>query len=289
MIRTKSLTTISQRHPTVPIEQFVSIMKDLETAHPDLVFEGGLRKALKESLDQIKSWYTGETCTILNSKGKEIPSVIVLVKDLHQLIREFIVKNDIREPRIALGLDGGNHKFIVTLHVFDMSRLERADIAGYSFGGRRKSLIIAACDNCVESRANLDTVLERLELNKLEFPSNLSSDLKAANILFMIGSHTSYCPCLYCTGHKLVDKDQFFIKELVKLQKESETMDQDKVAFFKDELKKLKATYRAKGVDIQEVESLKAYRTTKKALLWSPGNMRSIRQIREFRSKWLEK
>ena len=80
-------------------------------------------------------------------------------------------------------------------------------MCGYSSNGRRRSLIIGTCNRCKESPHNIGLVLEKLYLAELEYPTILPCDLSAANKFMGIGSHTSYCPCIYCEGYK-VKEDQ---------------------------------------------------------------------------------
>ena len=46
---------------------------------------------------------------------------------------------------MVLGCDGGNHKLLVTLAVFDLDNPE-LEVNGFMSGGTRRSLIIAAAD-----------------------------------------------------------------------------------------------------------------------------------------------
>ena len=46
---------------------------------------------------------------------------------------------------MVLGCDGGNHKLLVTLAVFDLENPD-LEVGGYMSGGTRRSLVIAAAD-----------------------------------------------------------------------------------------------------------------------------------------------
>ena len=46
---------------------------------------------------------------------------------------------------MVLGCDGGNHKLLVTLAVFDLDNPD-LEVGGYMSGGTRRSLVIAAAD-----------------------------------------------------------------------------------------------------------------------------------------------
>mgnify|MGYP001225322959 CR=1 FL=1 len=52
-----------------------------------------------------------------NSKGHEKITAAVVVKDLNDLIQKIIEKNMIKAPLVTFGLDGGQGKFLITMHV----------------------------------------------------------------------------------------------------------------------------------------------------------------------------
>ena len=205
MVMNRSLISIKKKYANVPTTTFCNIMRDFQRENPDVIFEGGLQQALQESINELKRNFSAEFLNLIDKNGLDVNTVVVLVKDLHYIIREYIARNHVSNPRVALAQDGGNEKFLVGLSIFDMDRLGIVDICGYSSGGRRKTLVIAASNRCKELRPNMEAVLGPLCLVKLEYRTILPSDLKAANLLMGIGPHTSLCPCLYCEASKLDD------------------------------------------------------------------------------------
>ena len=205
MVMNRSLISIKKKYANVPTTTFCNIMRDFQKANPDVIFEGSLKQALQESINELKKHFSAEFINLMDKNSLEVNTVVVLVKDLHFIIREYIARNHVSNPRVALAQDGGNEKFLVGLSIFDMDRLGIVDICGYSSGGRRKTLVIAASNRCKELRPNMEAVLGPLCLVKLEYRTILPSDLKAANLLMGIGPHTSLCPCLYCEASKLDD------------------------------------------------------------------------------------
>ena len=204
MVTNKSLISIKKKYANVPNTTFCNIMRDFQRENPDVIFEGGLQQALQESINELKTHFSAEFLNLIDKNGLEVNTVVVLVRDLHYIIREYIARNHVTNPRVALGQDGGNDKYLVCLAIFDMDRLG-VDICGYSSGGRRKTLVIAASNRCKELRPNMEAVLGPLCLVKLEYRTILPSDLKAANLLMGIGPHTSLCPCIYCEASKVDD------------------------------------------------------------------------------------
>ena len=202
MVTNKQLMDLRKQHPSCPTRTFVNIFRGFSRQNPDIIFEGNLQGALQDSLNELKRWFSADLLTVKDSKGLDVDTVIVLVKDLHYVIRQYIIRKEIIKPRVAIAQDGGNNKYLVQLSIFDMQKLG-PDVCGYSSGGRRRSLIIGACNRCKESPHNISLVLEKLYLAKLEYPTILPCDLSAANKFMGVGSHTSYCSCIYCEAYKV--------------------------------------------------------------------------------------
>ena len=206
MVTNQSLISIKKKYANIPSTTFCNVMRDIAKANPEIIFEGNLQQALQDSINELKRHFSAEFLNVVDKDGLEVNTVIILVKDLHYVIREYIKRKGVKNPRVAIGQDGGNkNKYLVCLAIYDMDRLG-LDICGYSSGGRRRALVIAACNRCKEFRSNLDKVLSGLYLVKLEYRTILPSDCKAANLLMGIGPHTSMCPCIYCEAHKVDDE-----------------------------------------------------------------------------------
>ena len=202
MVTNSKLIELRKQHPNCPTKTFVSIFKGFSKQNPDILFEGNLQDALQDSINELKKWFSADLLTVQDSKGLNIDTVIVLVKDLHFVIRSYITRKAILKPQVAIVQDGGNNKYLIQLSIFDKAKLG-LDECGYSSGGRRRSLIIGACNRCKETPHNLNMVLEKLHLADLEYPTIFPCDLSAANKLMGIGCHTSYSPCIYCEAFKL--------------------------------------------------------------------------------------
>ena len=190
---------------SIPSTTFCNIFRDFAKANPLVIFEGSFQQALQDSINELKKNFSAEHLNVVDKHGLEVNTVIVLIKDLHFVIREYVRRNGITNVRVAVSQDGGNNRYVVFLAIFDMDNLGR-DICGYSRGGQRRTLVIAAVNRCKEFKSNLDLVLSRLHLAKLEYPTILPSDLKAANLLMGIGTHTSLYPCIYCEASKIDDR-----------------------------------------------------------------------------------
>ena len=206
MVTNQSLISIKKKYACIPNKTFCNLFRDFSKANPDVIFEGNLAQALQESINELKKHFSADYLNVVDKNGLDVATVIVLVKDLHYIIREYVKRKGVKNVRVAIGQDGGNqNKYLVCLAIYDMDRLG-LDICGYSSGGRRRTLVIAAVNRCKELRPNLDKVLSGLYLVKLEYRTICPCDLKAANLLMGIGPHTSLYPCIYCEASKIDDK-----------------------------------------------------------------------------------
>ena len=135
------------------------------------------------------------------------------VNDLNGLIDTIVKENNIQKPRVVVGGDSGQGKFIFTLSIFDMEDLSR-DFAGYSRAGKRRTLIISAVDDCDECHENLHQMVAALKLDEIaELDFILAGDLKFANLCFGVQAHGCLHNCVYCFGSKLLDGKKTFLKE----------------------------------------------------------------------------
>ena len=90
-------------------------------------------------------------------------------------------ETNIQQPRVMVGGDSGQGKFIFTLTVLNMSDLGR-DSGGYSRSSKKRTIVIAACD---ESHENINQIVSLLKLDELEILHwILAGDLKFANLCF---------------------------------------------------------------------------------------------------------
>ena len=121
---------------------------------------------------------------ILDKQGNPMKSSLAWVKDLNGLIAAIIKETNIQQPRVVVGGDSGQGKFIFTLSVLDMADLGK-DCDGYSLAGKRRTLVIAACNDCDESHENINLILSHLKIDELEIIDwILTGDLKFANLCF---------------------------------------------------------------------------------------------------------
>ena len=159
-------------------------MRSLGKENPSLLFEKDLRRRLRESRDALLGWYDAHQLNVVtNRKGDKLTTATVLLKNLHHFITTLVQEKGIRRPKVVIGGDGGNSKLIFTLQVFDEEDLEARDYCGYSLGGVRRSILIAGVDHCKEYRDNLDMILDKLKIWKVEHPLQVIGDGKLKPML----------------------------------------------------------------------------------------------------------
>ena len=115
----------------------MALLKDIQEETGALLMEGNLKKEIQDSINSFEGFYDVEQVEIDDKHGKKMISSLSWVTKLPELIKHIVEKNNIKEPRVVIGGDSGQGKFIFTLSIFDMSDLSR-DFWGYSRAGRRR-------------------------------------------------------------------------------------------------------------------------------------------------------
>ena len=177
LIKRKKMSSISDR-------KFIKLLQEIEKEAGERLFEGNLERELRESIDSWGKFYEVKEVEILDKNGNPMKSSLAYVNDLNGLISAIIKETGIKRPRVVVGGDSGQGKFIFTLTVLDMDDLGK-DSGGFSRAGKRRTLAVAACDECDESHENINQILDHLKLEELEILDwILAGDLKFANVCF---------------------------------------------------------------------------------------------------------
>ena len=111
-----------------------------------------------------------------------------------------------KKMKRKIGCDGGGDHFKVTMNLVDEEEVRPGSPSNpkkrkkrdYLPGSVRATLILANVQHIPETRANVKTILDKLNLHSENFAFTLNSDLKLINIIVGIQGHTSSCPCPYC-------------------------------------------------------------------------------------------
>ena len=201
-ILTKDALVKILKKSDVSDNKYLAILKDIQDETGAILMEGNLKQEIQDSIKSFEEFYEVMEVEMDDKNGNKMVTSLSWVKKLPELIKEIIEKNNIKNPRVAIGGDSGKGKFIFTLSVFDMDDIAR-DFYGYSRAGRRRTLVIAAADDCDENHNNLNTIVNKLKLNELEeLDWILTGDQKFANLMFGLQCHTCLHSCVYCEGCK---------------------------------------------------------------------------------------
>ena len=180
-ILTKKQLVKIKKGSSISDKKFIKLLQDIEKEAGQRLFEGNLEKEIRESINSWQEYYKVKEVEILDKQGKPMKSSLAWVKDLNGLISAIIKETNIQQPRVMVGGDSGQGKFIFTLTVLNMSDLGR-DSGGYSRSSKKRTIVIAACD---ESHENINQIVSLLKLDELEILHwILAGDLKFANLCF---------------------------------------------------------------------------------------------------------
>ena len=192
------MVPILTKKSDVSDRKYLAILKDIQDETGAILMEGNLKKEIQDSMKSFEEFYEVMEVELDDKNGNKMTSSLAWVKKLPELIQTIIRENNIKNPRVAIGGDSGKGKFIFTLSVFDMDDLSK-DFWGYSRAGRRRTLVIAAADDCDENHHNLNIIIDKLRLDELEqLDWILTGDQKFANLVFGVRAtmprmHTQLC------------------------------------------------------------------------------------------------
>ncbi len=125
---------------------------------------------------------------------------VVYVNNINHLISLIIEQDQIRRPLVKVGIDGGQGSLKVCVSVVDLENLDRAS------NSVKDVFIVFIGFNIQENQFNLRKIWLLLKLDEVEFV--LCVDLKVANLLCGLKSHSSTYPCCWCVA-ALTDRQHF--------------------------------------------------------------------------------
>ena len=99
------LLKLKKMHPGCPNKTFVSIFRGFAKSNPDIIFEGDFAGVLQESINELKKWFSADFLNVVDAQGVESTTVIVLVKTLHYVIRQYVDRKAVKDPKVAISQD----------------------------------------------------------------------------------------------------------------------------------------------------------------------------------------
>ena len=140
--------------------------------------------------------------------SNEIRDIVHCI-NLKTLKENITVSKDLMSSdTVKLGLDGGGSFFKVSLSLISEHQTEQqspvkksiklASSENFKNTGVKKQLIVAISENTPETFGNVKLILDLMQVNELIDKLILSCDMKLANIICGIQSHSSKHPCYWC-------------------------------------------------------------------------------------------
>ncbi|XP_047130336.1 uncharacterized protein LOC105848372 [Hydra vulgaris] len=160
--------------------------------------ESNINIKMTELQDTLETLYKCKTEEFLD--GDEIVvRDIVYVKNSTEFIKFIIDERGIDTPNAIarISIDGGQNFLKVIINVFDPKN-HYSSSEMYKDSGVKRCFILAIVEMVSEDNGNLQKLLELLKLEEVDF--SLAFDLKCANSVFGLSSHSGKYACLYCEG-----------------------------------------------------------------------------------------
>ena len=129
---------------------------------------------------------------------------LVFIEDTSSFVLKLIQERNL-DPLTAfvrISLDGGGAFLKVIVNVFDA--LEDTLSNSFLNSGVQRCQILAIAEEVPESNHNLRLILEKLNLDDVSF--HLAFDLKCANAVFGLSSHSGKHSCLWCEGLSTLER-----------------------------------------------------------------------------------
>ena len=176
--------------------------------------EPGLKSKLNAKAHSIDEYFGFKEFPLVHIKGDEVSNAaafVIFCKDIPGFVKHVRNERDVSDVHLKLGIDGGGGflKICLSIQSTDFDSEHSGKRAKYDKGvaahdfkdtGVKRLFILAAVANSQENYSNVDQLFSALNISP--FDGTLATDLKLANILVGIMSHSSAHPCTYCYANK---------------------------------------------------------------------------------------
>jgi hypothetical protein len=175
-------------------------------------FEPHIREELLKLSHSLDHFYTVEKVKVTRTEKvnkkyveSEVERDLVFLKDPASFIEHVIQERGLNRDKVMvrIGLDGGQGSFKVVVSVFETDydpeiSFSTKEGPGNMLTGANRLLVMAIAEDIQELYNNLRLVVEKLQLDKIDFC--MAADLKLINAYSGISSHSGKFACPYCEG-----------------------------------------------------------------------------------------
>ena len=154
---------------------------------------------LEELQSYVESFYTAELVEFREKAGSKIDCNLVFVKNTSDFVMHIINKRKLNPYKafVNIAVGGGGGFLKVACNVFDPENLHSCS-SKYQDSGVQRIQILAIVEDIPESNWNLGLILSKLKLEEVNY--YIAFDLKCANAVLGLSTHSGKYACLYCTG-----------------------------------------------------------------------------------------
>lgn len=175
------------------------------------IIEPGLKKTLERKNLELEEFFSVKKLDFLTTKSKIstlVTNLLVYCNNLENFIEYIETRREIGNHHLKVGIDGGGGFLKVCLSIQALqdktdqkeSKRQKYDdgVCAKTFkdSGVKKLFILGIAKSTQENYDNVSEIWKMLNIN--DFSCTIATDLKLANILLGIMSHSSSYPCTWC-------------------------------------------------------------------------------------------
>jgi hypothetical protein len=182
--------------------KMLKLLTRLRTMFGQKAFTPNIRDALIERKKSLTKFFKREEIKFEGTDGEELTRQFVYTEDLEILI-DFICHERTVEKStadIAIGMDSGMKRLIVTLTVIDGEENDNEE--KFKDTSTKRVIVLAHVDDIPENYANMSIILEKLNIHMITNHYQIVSDLKLNNIILGLMQCSARYGCCYCKGKK---------------------------------------------------------------------------------------
>ncbi|CAH0547000.1 unnamed protein product [Brassicogethes aeneus] len=178
------------------------------------LFEPYLKEKMQNLNHALDSYFTSKECKVICTEKKNKENIatetLVYCSNIDGLLKRIKNKRDVNETHLKFGIDGGGGFLKICLSVQKTNAIDGPKhrfsykdsnaTTKFKDSGVKKLFLLGIIANTKENYENVLMLWSLLNINK--FNATIATDLKLANILTGIMSHSSCFPCTWCSAAK---------------------------------------------------------------------------------------